>query len=64
MNVTPRIFRDVERSMSGRGGGRGICRDFRLGSVNDLSGLGSIEREIVKLKLTLSCRFRARERDL
>ena len=53
MNVTPRIFGDVERSMSGRGRGRGICRDFRLGSVNMisvLSGLGSIEREIVLIR--------------
>ena len=35
--MTPRIFRDVERSILGRGGGRGICRDFRLGSVNMIS---------------------------
>ena len=37
INVTPRILRDEERSMSGSGGGGGCCLKFRLASVNTIS---------------------------
>ena len=37
MKLTPRIFRDAERSISDGDGGSGICRDFCLGSINVIS---------------------------